>query len=618
MSPVVMYNREFEALKGTDTVGDATRRMLEHRVSDLPVVDASGKLLGMFKLDRLLAGLLPAAVARRLRHPRSRVRRRHARRSCAKRCATIDARPVREFAVKPEHVVHPDTAPVEIVLLLYRGANNLPVIDARGRQARRHGVGARRARGAARQGGTLMHGDAGHAAAVIFGWIALWLATALFVITYLVIMSDKLNRAIVALLGAGLLILTGVLNQNEAMAAVDFNTLGLLLGMMLIVNITRRSGLFQYVAIWSAKKVDARPWGILLMMSIVTAVFSAFLDNVTTVLLTVPVTLLITDELKVKPYPYLFAQIIASNIGGTATLIGDPPNIMIGSATGLTFNDFGLALTPVIVVIMVGDDGAALLHLGPPPARDRREPPPRDELQRARDDHRPAAPQAIADRDRAGDRGLHAAAADPDRACDDRRSSAQRCCCCSTTSARPGEDAVEERPRRAVRGRVDHADVLPRPLRPGLRDPEGRTDRHDGRGVCSRRLGGDFNTTALAILWASAVLSAFIDNIPFVATMIPLIKAMAPTFGGEAALLPLWWALSLGACLGGNGTLIGASANLVVAGLAERAGHDVPFRRIPEGRVSADAAVDRDRARLPLSAVSDGMTPTTPWRVASQ
>jgi Na+/H+ antiporter NhaD/arsenite permease-like protein len=174
-----------------------------------------------------------------------------------------------------------------------------------------------------------MHGDAGQGA-MMLGWSPLMVATTLFVVTYLVIMSDRLNRAIVALLGAGLLILTGVLEQKEAVAAIDFNTLGLLLGMMLIVNITRRSGLFQYVAIWSAKKVDAKPWGILLMMSIVTAVFSAFLDNVTTVLLTVPVTLLITDELKVKPYPYLFAQIFASNIGGTATLIGDPPNIMIG------------------------------------------------------------------------------------------------------------------------------------------------------------------------------------------------------------------------------------------------------------------------------------------------
>jgi hypothetical protein len=155
----------------------------------------------------------------------------------------------------------------------------------------------------------MTQGDASHASAVIFGLSPLWVATTLFVVTYVVIMSDKLNRAIVALLGAGLLILVGVLNQEEAMRAVDWNTLGLLLGMMLIVNITRRSGLFQYVAIWSAKKVDARPWGILLMMSVVTAVFSAFLDNVTTVLLTVPVTLLITDELKVKPYPYLFAQI---------------------------------------------------------------------------------------------------------------------------------------------------------------------------------------------------------------------------------------------------------------------------------------------------------------------
>jgi Na+/H+ antiporter NhaD/arsenite permease-like protein len=159
---------------------------------------------------------------------------------------------------------------------------------------------------------------------VIFGLSPLWVATGLFVAVYGIIMSEKVNRAIIALLGAGLVILSGVIDQKEAMAAVDFNTLGLLLGMMLIVNITRRSGLFQFVAIWSAKKVKASPWGVLLMMSIVTAVFSAFLDNVTTVLLTVPVTLLITEELKVKPYPYLFAQIFASNIGGTATLIGDP------------------------------------------------------------------------------------------------------------------------------------------------------------------------------------------------------------------------------------------------------------------------------------------------------
>ncbi len=187
---------------------------------------------------------------------------------------------------------------------------------------------------------------------LLFGMSAMWVAIVLFVTTYLLIMTEKVNRAILALLGAGLLILLGILGQEEAMHAVDFNTLGLLLGMMLIVNVTRRSGLFQYVAIWATKKVKGRPWGILVMMSLVTAVFSAFLDNVTTVLLTVPVTMLITEQLGVKPYPYLFAQIFASNIGGTATLIGDPPNIMIGSAAGLTFNDFAYHLTPVIVVVM--------------------------------------------------------------------------------------------------------------------------------------------------------------------------------------------------------------------------------------------------------------------------
>src|SRR3982750_2693071 len=197
-----------------------------------------------------------------------------------------------------------------------------------------------------------MHPTSAHSATALFGLPAIWLAIVLFVATYLVIMSDKINRAIIALLGAGALILCGILGQDEAMHAVDFNPLGLLLGMMLIVNVTRKSGLFQYVAIWATKKVNARPWGILMVMSLVTAVFSAFLDNVTTVLLTVPVTLLITEQLGEKPYPYLFAQIFASNIGGTATLIGDPPNIMIGSAAGLTFNDFAWHLTPVIIVIM--------------------------------------------------------------------------------------------------------------------------------------------------------------------------------------------------------------------------------------------------------------------------
>jgi len=196
-----------------------------------------------------------------------------------------------------------------------------------------------------------MHGESEFASQVIFGWDPLWVSSILFIATYALIVSEKINRAIVAGLGAALMIALGVLNQQTAISGVDFNTLGLLTGMMVIVAITRGSGVFQYVAVWSAKKVKASPWGILLMLSLVTAVFSSLLDNVTTVLLIAPVTLLISHELKMDPYPFLFAEIFASNIGGTATLIGDPPNIMIGSAVNLSFNDFLFNLAPIIPVI---------------------------------------------------------------------------------------------------------------------------------------------------------------------------------------------------------------------------------------------------------------------------
>ena len=187
---------------------------------------------------------------------------------------------------------------------------------------------------------------------VYFGFDAMWVATCILAITYAVIMSEKCNRAIVALIGAGVMIIVGVLEQEEAIKGVDWNTLGLLTGMMILVSISRRSGVFEFVAVWSAKAAKAHPAGIMVLLQIATAVLSAFLDNVTTVLLIVPVTLAITRTLKVPPYPFLFAEIMASNIGGTATLIGDPPNIIIGSQVGLDFNDFVVNLTPVILVVL--------------------------------------------------------------------------------------------------------------------------------------------------------------------------------------------------------------------------------------------------------------------------
>ena len=191
-----------------------------------------------------------------------------------------------------------------------------------------------------------------HEAQVIFGIDPTLYAGVLFVLTYVLIITDRMNRAVISLSAACLMILGGVLTQEAAFEGVDFNTLGLLTGMMVIVGISKNSGVFQFLAIWSAKRVNADPWGILVMLVMVTAVLSALLDNVTTVLLIAPVTLLITDALKINAYPYLFAEIFAANIGGTATLIGDPPNIMIGSAVGLSFNDFLFNLAPITLVIL--------------------------------------------------------------------------------------------------------------------------------------------------------------------------------------------------------------------------------------------------------------------------
>ena len=201
-----------------------------------------------------------------------------------------------------------------------------------------------------------------HAAShVYFGLNPMWVSTCILATTYAVIMSEQVNRAIVALTGAGVMIIVGVLGQEEAIKGIDWNTLGLLSGMMILVSVSRRSGMFEYVAVWSARAAKAHPGGIMILLQVATAVLSALLDNVTTVLLIVPVTIAITNTLKVPPYPYLFAEIMASNIGGTATLIGDPPNIIIGSQVGLTFNDFVYHLAPVIVVILAVQ--TVMIHL---------------------------------------------------------------------------------------------------------------------------------------------------------------------------------------------------------------------------------------------------------------
>ena len=420
-----------------------------------------------------------------------------------------------------------------------------------------------------------MHGPDVTSAHIIFGWDPLWVSSILFVATYAVIVSEKVNRAIVSLLGAGLMVMLGVLNQETAISGIDFNTLGLLTGMMVIVSITKRSGIFQYIAVWSAKKVKAHPWGILLMLSVVTAVFSALLDNVTTVLLIVPVTLLICHELDISPYPYLFAEIFCSNIGGTATLIGDPPNIMIGSAVNLTFNDFLFNLAPVVPVILLITLGIIYFVWG----------------------------RKLQATDEARERIMHFREQD---AITDTRLLKQSL----TVLALVIGGFVMAHPLQLEPASIAMFGAALLLLLSNLhRSPEKQSENVQqifakvewvtifffiGLFVAVKGIeqagvleiladqalgftGGDMTLTALTILWISAIVSAIVDNIPFVATMIPLIKSMAPTFGGAENLMPLWWSLALGACLGGNGSLVGASANLIVAGFAERAGHRIRF-----------------------------------------
>jgi Na+/H+ antiporter NhaD/arsenite permease-like protein len=412
---------------------------------------------------------------------------------------------------------------------------------------------------------------------VIFGLDPRWYAGVLFCLTYLFIMSERINRAIVAMIAAGLMVLGGVLTQEAALQGIDFNTIGLLTGMMIIVAITRQSGIFQFLAIWSAKQVKASPWGILVMLSLVTAVLSALLDNVTTVLLVAPGTLLITDSLNVKPYPYLFAEIFAANIGGTATLIGDPPNIMIGSAVGLSFNDFLFNLGPIVALLLPAMLLPIYLIWG------RHLQAGADARQRVMDYNEA---DAITDSRLlwqsllvlalvitgfifAHDIGQQPATIAMFGAA-----------LLLLISSLPRSSGDQSRQLEKIFSRVEWITIF---FFMGLFVIVYGVERTGLLEMLAHRVleltGGDATMTTISIIWASAVASALVDNIPFVATMIPMIENMGGLLGGPEALRPLWWALALGSCLGGNGSLVGASANLIVAGFAERAGHPLHFMR---------------------------------------
>ncbi len=389
------------------------------------------------------------------------------------------------------------------------------------------------------------------------------IALVVFILVMAAIVSEKIHRAAAAIAGALILIFFGIIDFNESLGFIDFNTLGVLIGMMTFVGVVKESGLFEFLAIKSAKIAKGNPWRIMVIFIIITAVLSALLDNVTTVLLIGPMTLTICAMLEINPVPFLMTQILASNVGGTATLIGDPPNIMIGSAANLSFGDFlsNLAL-PVVVILIVfilifkvmygrkmhvtNDAMASVMQL--------------DEKKAIKD--RPLFIKSVvmivivvAGFVLHGSIGV---------------SSSVVALTAAAIMLIIGKQEVEH-----ILCSIEWPTIL---FFVGLFVVVGGMEKV---GIITaladflmNATHGEMMMAMILIVVVSAVVSAILDNIPFVATMIPVIITMQQS---GMDVMPLWWALSLGACLGGNGTLIGASANVVLSGISKREGYPITF-----------------------------------------
>ncbi len=419
-----------------------------------------------------------------------------------------------------------------------------------------------------------------------------WIAAAIFGLSYAIIMSEKIHKTKVALMGATLMIALSVLSQTEAFHSpefgVDYNVIFLLIAMMIMVNVMGESGIFEWMAITFAKLGKGSPMRIMIIFVVFTAFASAFLDNVTTVILLAPVTLLIADELELDPVPFLLIEAIASNIGGTATLIGDPPNLLIASRAKLGFMDFIEHLAPVVLVMVVFLILTVWLLF-------------RKRLKVTEE------------------KRLRVMNMDANRLIKDKGLATKSVIIMGLT----------------ILGFTLHSVLHMEPATVALlgasvlmlisgRDPHKVFANVEWNtifffiglfiivgGVVKVGLISELSTmmikitdpqpdnmfmTSMVMLWFSGIASAIIDNIPFVATMAPLIQDMANTLYHEGAhhagsgnlpmetlrhdaLMPVWWALALGACLGGNGSPIGASANVMVLGIAEKAGHHISFMR---------------------------------------
>lgn len=395
-------------------------------------------------------------------------------------------------------------------------------------------------------------------------------AIIVFSIVYLLIASERVNRVAAALAGAGVVLAVGVVGSQDAFfsaeTGIDWNVVFLLFGMMVIVGVLRQTGVFEYVAIWAAKLAKGRPFRVMALLCVITAVASAGLDNVTTVLLVAPVTVLVCERIGVRPVPFLIAEALASNIGGTATLVGDPPNLIVASRSGLTFSDFLVHLGPIVIVMLVVFIGLSRVLF-------------RKDF--VADPAQVAQVMELDEREAIQDRALLV------------RSLAVLALVLAgftlhgvlhlepSVVALLGAGllvAISGLPARSYLVEVEWETLL---FFAGLFILVGslvKTGVIDHLASALVTATGDSVQGAMMLLlWGSAALSAIIDNIPFVATMTPVVDQLVSGTGPFAGQNGLWWALVLGADLGGNATAIGASANVVVAGISKRNGHPISF-----------------------------------------
>ncbi len=395
------------------------------------------------------------------------------------------------------------------------------------------------------------------------------IALAIFGVTYLLIITEWINKMLAALMGGFAIILTGIVNQKVAFAAIDWNVIFFLIGMMLVISVMRQTGVFMYLAIRIAKMAKGKPLAIMVLMYLLTTVISAFMGSVTTIMILVPIVLLIASELKITPIPFIITMVIASNAGGAATMIGDPPNILIGSATDYNFMDFLLNLTPPVIVVTITSVGLIwlLYRKGMVVSNANRA-----KLMAYNENNLIKSPFLL-------------------------RTSLIVLALMLFALALQGVLHIETATIAMTAGlfllvisdrkRVEHilssdVDWVTIFFFMGLfiiveSLVETGFINMIAEGVM-RVTHGEPRSTSMVILWVSSIFSAFIDNVPFVAAMIPVLERLGTLIGNPDVMHPVWWSLALGTCLGGNGTLIGASANIVAVGIANRNGFHISFK----------------------------------------